>query len=247
MMMTYEPLLEGRNLLLAEWKSGSCELDPNSTITRTDLRTTTALLTATSIRDLVATELVGLEPGQVSELYLLCAPDAERLLQQHKHKLGMNVGACSEVLWIAHGYYYFQRGDSVLSRAVNLITGETTENFQNTLKRYPLTAKPQAPIIRPEISLEEGLRLALPDDEAAILDMVILHEARLSLVFAEGEDIKKKELTSLTQGTGSLDLGSPHLISAAIVYSPILTYPLPASGKTLIYDPLVGRLYQSKE
>lgn len=250
---TYEPHADGRNLLLAEWKSGSCELDPASTATTTNIRTTTALLTTTSIRDLIATELVSLEPHQVSEVYLLCAQEAARLLQQHKHKLGMSVGTCQEVLWIAHGYYFFRREGAVMTSAVNLITGELTEGFENTLKKYPLTASPQSPIVQPEISLGDGLGVALrgisasADAEAGILDMLIIEEAHHSLIFSEGLGIKKKEHSALTQGAGSLDLGGPHLISAALVYTPILTYPLPATRKTLIYDPLVGRLYQSKE
>ena len=181
---TYEPSVPGKNLLLAEWKTGSCELDPESIGTTTDIRITTALLTATSISDLIAMELIDLEPSQVSELYLLCATDAAQLLQQNKPGLGMAIGPCSEVLWIAHGYYYFRQNESILTSAINLITGEHAEGFANTIKKYPLTAAPQNPIVRPELSLGMGLGMAVQaivkagDQEPGILDMLIIHEAR---------------------------------------------------------------------
>ena len=251
-MTTYEPPMEGGNLLVAEWRTGSCRLDAATVETTTDVRSVTAVFTATSARDVITSELIDLEPSQVSRTFLLCSDAAAQLFQQSRHELHMNIGSQAEILWIAHGHYYFRHEGSLVTGAVNLITGDVVAGFERTLQRFPLTAMPQGPIVKPEITLEDGMRIAvrkctsMSNEDPATLDMVLIHQAQHTVHSSLGQRVRKKEISAHSTGAQSLDLGATHLAGAAYVYTPILTYTVVPEGSTLIYDPLVGRLYKSR-
>ena len=196
-LVAYEQSGKASTLLLMEWRVEPSNDGEGST--NTDFALPTDMPEPMALEEEISWETT-------RKFYLLCTEEAENLFVKNRHKIAVEVGECSEVFWIAQGVYYFRQGEVVHVHAINLITGELTPGLAANLKKYPLTAKMQYPMVKCELSLEEGLlrvRSSLPSP----------------LLFSSG----------------------------AIVFTPIFTYPRKDHKGILVYDPMLGRVYQSAE
>jgi len=248
---TYMPPDFDGSLMLAEWKAGECTVDPTATSTNTKEISTTAIVRALSIQDLLSSELLNTTPEEVAELFLLCQEDAAEAFANYRSKLNIELASeQASVAWVANAFFYFREDDEVQTGTVNLLTGELVLGMEFLLKKYPLTSQPQQPQVQSVYSLEQGLSTAVlhgltsRSNDPATLQCLFVHKSTLTTHAPGKNDVQKQQYTIERTEIGSVALPSPHLASSAIIYTPLLIYSMSSAPQHLIYDPTNGRLYQ---
>ena len=246
---TYSPTDYKGSLVLAEWKAGQCTVDPTATATQTNEVSTTAIVKTLSIQELLSSELLNTTPAEVTELFLLCQDDAAAAFAGYRTKLSVELESEEpSVAWVANAFFYFRENDQVQTGTVNMLSGDVVPGMEHLLKKYPLTAQLQQPQAQVSISLDQGLKLVVEQgltsrrDNPAALQCLLLHRSTITTHAPEQGEVQRNEFNIERTEIGKLELPSPHLVSAAIIFTPLMLYPILNRAKYVVYDPTIGRL-----
>lgn len=250
---TYMPPDYNGNLMLAEWKAGQCTVHPAATGTETNEVSTTAIVKTLSIQELLSSELLDTTPEEVTELFLLCQEDAATAFAGYRSKLNFELESEeANVAWVANAFFYFRENDQVQTGTVNMLSGNVVPGMEHLLKKYPLTSQAQLPQAQINISLAQGLRLVIEQgltsrrDDPASLQCLLLHRSTITThTPGEGEVTKKQYRIEKTE-VGNMELPTPHLVSSAVIFTPLMLYPIKNNEQYIVYDPTIGRLYLSE-
>lgn len=252
-MTTYAPPDYNGSLLLAEWKAGNCSVDPGASATQTNEVATVAIVKAVSLEELLSSELLDTTPEEVAELYLLCQDDAAQAFESYKPKLTLALAAeDADIAWVACAFFYLREKDEIQMGTVNLLTGEVIPGMEHLLKKYPLTSQPQQPQVQASFSLEHGLKIVVGagwttrKNDPAALQCLMLQRTTVTTHSPTDIDIERKQTLSEKSALQRVDLPAPHLASTAIIYVPVLLYPVHDQSRSVVYDPTIGRLYLSE-
>ncbi|KAF0194261.1 MAG: hypothetical protein FD169_1921 [Bacillota bacterium] len=249
---TYTPSDYNGNLMLAEWKAGQCTVDPSATATQTNEMSTTAIVKTLSIQELLSSELLDTTPEEVTELFLLCQDDAATAFAGYRSKLSYELESVeASIAWVANAFFYFRENDQVQTGTVNMLSGNVVPGMEHLLKKYPLTSHGQQPQAQLNISLAQGLKVVIEQgltsrrDDPASLQCLLLYRSTVT-THAPGEgEMQKKQYRIEKTEAGNMELPTPHLVSSAVIFTPLLLYPLKNTEQYIVYDPTIGRLYLS--
>lgn len=249
---TYTPQDYNGNLMLAEWKAGQCTVDPAATATQTNEVSTTAIVKTLSIQELLSCELLDTTPDEVTELFMLCQDDAVAAFAGYRSKLSFELESeAASIAWVANAFFYFRENDQVQTGTVNLLSGSVVPGMEHLLKKYPLTSQGQQPQAQINISLAQALRTVIERgltsrrDDPASLQCLLLHRTTVTTHEPGERNLQKSQYRIEKTEVGNMELPTPHLVSSAVIFTPLLLYPIKQKEQYVVYDPTIGRLYLS--